>query len=181
MFFYFFFNQGDLKERTIQNLSDYVNKDPRLPMFLARIRQSGAKVFLLTNSDYWFTNMIMTYLFDYPHGASVSFNFLVRVLSFVDRICLSFLQANEPHRDWQTYFDIVVVDARKPLFFSEGTILRQVDTKTGALKMGTHIGPLLKGQVYSGGMFSKSTHRRNKSNNLKPGQNPGGLWPPSHE
>ncbi|XP_060859021.1 cytosolic purine 5'-nucleotidase isoform X2 [Metopolophium dirhodum] len=120
---------GDLKERTIQNLSDYVNKDARLPMFLARIRQSGAKVFLLTNSDYWFTNMIMTYLFDYPHGASPS----------------------EPHRDWQSYFDIVVVDARKPLFFSEGTILRQVDTKTGALKMGTHIGPLLKGQVYSGG------------------------------
>lgn len=120
---------GDLKERTIQNLSDYVNKDPRLPMFLARIRQSGAKVFLLTNSDYWFTNMIMTYLFDYSYGASPT----------------------EPHRDWQTYFDIVVVDAKKPLFFSEGTILRQVDTKTGALKMGTHIGPLLKGQVYSGG------------------------------
>lgn len=62
-------------------------------------------------------------------------------------------QPSEPHRDWQTYFDIVVVDARKPLFFSEGTILRQVDTKTGALKMGTHIGPLLKGQVYSGGMY----------------------------
>ncbi|XP_050530900.1 cytosolic purine 5'-nucleotidase isoform X2 [Daktulosphaira vitifoliae] len=120
---------GDLKARTIQNLSDYVNKDPRLPMILDRIRQSGAKVFLLTNSDYWFTNKIMTYLFDYPHGASPT----------------------EPHRDWQTYFDIIVVDARKPLFFSEGTILRQVDTKTGALKMGTHIGPLLKGQVYSGG------------------------------
>ncbi|VVC33953.1 Hypothetical protein CINCED_3A008224 [Cinara cedri] len=120
---------GDLKERTIQNISDYVTKDPRLPMFLARIRDSGAKVFLLTNSDYRFTNMIMTYLFDYPHGASET----------------------EPHRDWQTYFDIVVVDARKPLFFSEGTILRRVDTKTGALKMGTHIGPLLKGQVYSGG------------------------------
>lgn len=68
----FVLTQGDLKERTIQNLSDYVNKDPRLPMFLARIRQSGAKVFLLTNSDYWFTNMIMTYLFDYPHGASVN-------------------------------------------------------------------------------------------------------------
>lgn len=62
-------------------------------------------------------------------------------------------QPSEPHRDWQTYFDIVVVDARKPLFFYEGTILRQVDTKTGALKMGTHIGPLLKGQVYSGGTF----------------------------
>lgn len=69
-----------MKERTIQNLSDYVNKDSRLPMFLARIRQSGAKVFLLTNSDYWFTNMIMTYLFDYPHGASVRRSFLVTLV-----------------------------------------------------------------------------------------------------
>ncbi|PSN50671.1 Cytosolic purine 5'-nucleotidase [Blattella germanica] len=92
-------------------------------------RESGAKVFLLTNSDYCFTDKIMTYLFDFPHGA----------------------RPEEPHRDWKTYFDTIVVDARKPLFFGEGTILRQVDTSTGALKIGTHMGPLQKGQVYSGG------------------------------
>ncbi|TMW40233.1 hypothetical protein DOY81_014687, partial [Sarcophaga bullata] len=121
--------QGDLKQRTVENLDYYVKKDPRLPMVLARIRESGAKVFLLTNSDYNFTNRIMTYIFDFPHGA----------------------KPDEPHRDWKTYFDVIVVDARKPLFFGEGTILRQVDTETGALKIGTHIGPLQPGQVYSGG------------------------------
>lgn len=98
-------------------------------MVLARIRESGAKVFLLTNSDYNFTNKIMKYIFDFPHGA----------------------KPEEPHRDWKTYFDVIVVDARKPLFFGEGTILRQVDTETGALKIGTHMGPLQPGQVYSGG------------------------------
>ncbi|XP_021939529.1 cytosolic purine 5'-nucleotidase isoform X2 [Zootermopsis nevadensis] len=121
--------QGDLKSRTIKNLDEYVKKDERLPMFLTRIRESGAKVFLLTNSDYCFTDKIMTYLFDFLHGA----------------------RADEPHRDWKTYFDTIVVDARKPLFFGEGTILRQVNTSTGALKIGTHMGPLQKGQVYSGG------------------------------
>ncbi|PNF14119.1 Cytosolic purine 5'-nucleotidase [Cryptotermes secundus] len=121
--------QGDLKSQTIKNLDEYVKKDERLPMFLTRIRESGAKVFLLTNSDYRFTDEIMTYLFDFPHGA----------------------RPDEPHRDWKTYFDTIVVDARKPLFFGEGTILRQVDTSTGALKIGTHMGPLQKGQVYSGG------------------------------
>ncbi|XP_037813839.1 cytosolic purine 5'-nucleotidase isoform X5 [Lucilia sericata] len=121
--------QGDLKKRTVENLDYYVKKDPRLPMVLARIRESGAKVFLLTNSDYNFTNKIMNYIFDFPHGA----------------------KPEEPHRDWKTYFDVIVVDARKPLFFGEGTILRQVDTETGALKIGTHIGPLQPGQVYSGG------------------------------
>jgi 5'-nucleotidase len=60
-------------------------------------------------------------------------------------------QPNEPQKDWKSFFDIIVVDARKPLFFGEGTILRQVDTTTGALKIGTHMGPLQSGQVYSGG------------------------------
>jgi hypothetical protein len=65
------FSQGDFKSRTIKNLDEYVKKDERLPMFLTRIRESGAKVFLLTNSDYCFTDKIMTYLFDFPHGARV--------------------------------------------------------------------------------------------------------------
>ena len=54
-------------------------------------------------------------------------------------------------RSWRSYFDYIVVDARKPLFFAEGTILRQVDEATGALKIGHHMGPLQSGKVYSGG------------------------------
>lgn len=121
--------QGDLKSRTIKNLDEYVKKDERLPMVLSRIRESGAKVFLLTNSDYCFTDRIMTHLFDFPFGG----------------------KPDEAHRDWKTYFDVIVVDARKPLFFGEGTILRQVDNVTGALRVGTHMGPLQQGMVYSGG------------------------------
>ena len=37
-------------------------------------------------------------------------------------------QPGTPHRPWQSYFDLILVDARKPLFFGEGTVLRQVDT-----------------------------------------------------
>ncbi|XP_036318318.1 cytosolic purine 5'-nucleotidase isoform X1 [Rhagoletis pomonella] len=121
--------KGNLKQKTIENLDYYVKKDPRLPMVLSRIRESGAKVFLLTNSDYKYTNIIMSYLFDFEHGA----------------------RPDEPHRNWKTYFDVIVVDAAKPLFFGEGTILRQVDTQTGALRIGTHMGPLQPGKVYSGG------------------------------
>ncbi|ENN78532.1 hypothetical protein YQE_04997, partial [Dendroctonus ponderosae] len=128
--------RGELKQRTIENLEKFVKKDERLPTFLARLRESGAKTFLLTNSDYNFTDKIMNYLFDFPHGA----------------------KPDEPHRNWKTYFDIVVVNACKPLFFAEGTILRQVDTSTGALRLGIHTGPFQKDHVYSGGscdVFSK--------------------------
>lgn len=36
-------------------------------------------------------------------------------------------QPSTPKKPWRSYFDLVVVDTRKPLFFGEGTVLRQVD------------------------------------------------------
>lgn len=62
-----------MKQHTVENLEEFVHKDERLPMLLSRIRESGAKIFLLTNSDYKFTNRIMSYLFDFPHGAKVTY------------------------------------------------------------------------------------------------------------
>jgi 5'-nucleotidase len=135
---------GELKSQTVENLDFYVKKDPKLPLVLDRIRQSGACCFLLTNSDYKYTDTIMTYLFDFPHGP----------------------RKEDPHRDWKSYFNIIVVDAKKPLFFGEGTILRQVDNKTGALKVGTYLGKeLIEGQVYSGGscdVFTKMIGAKGK-------------------
>uniref|UniRef100_A0A674M9L7 Cytosolic purine 5'-nucleotidase n=1 Tax=Takifugu rubripes TaxID=31033 RepID=A0A674M9L7_TAKRU len=115
--------KGSLKEKTVENLEKYVVKDPKLPLLLSRMKEV-AKVFLATNSDYKYTEKIMTYLFDFP---------------------------GMPHRPWQSYFDLILVDARKPVFFAEGTVLRQVDTTTGRLKIGTYTGPLQHGIVYSGG------------------------------
>lgn len=117
---------GPLKEETMKNVEQYVKKDSRLPILLDRMRSNGAKVFLATNSDYVYTNTIMNYLMDFG-------------------------EEMEEKRDWVTYFDYIVVDARKPLFFGAGTILRQVDRETGALKLGTHTGEIQKGHIYSGG------------------------------
>jgi 5'-nucleotidase len=54
---------------------------------------------------------------------------------------------------WRDFFDFTVVDARKPLWFAEGTVFREVNTDTGALKIGIPIGPLRTGAVYSGGLL----------------------------
>ncbi|KAK7930280.1 hypothetical protein WMY93_006675 [Mugilogobius chulae] len=120
--------KGTLKEKTVENLEKYVVKDGKLPLLLSRMNEV-AKVFLATNSDYKYTDKIMTYLFDFPHGS----------------------KPGTAHRPWKSYFDLILVDARKPLFFGEGTVLRQVDTTTGRLKIGTYTGPLQHGIVYSGG------------------------------
>ena len=31
-------------------------------------------------------------------------------------------------RNWRTYFDYILVDAQKPLFFAEGTSLKEINT-----------------------------------------------------
>ena len=36
--------------------------------------------------------------------------------------------------NWQAYFDYTFVDAKKPLFFGEGTVMRQVNKTTGQLR-----------------------------------------------
>ncbi|ESO93021.1 hypothetical protein LOTGIDRAFT_162045 [Lottia gigantea] len=117
---------GALKNETTKNLEKYVQRDERLPLLLDRIRHHGGKTLLITNSDYEYTNKIMAYLVDFP-------------------------SADGTKREWSTYFDYIVVDAKKPLFFTDGTILRQVDRSTGTLRIGHHCGPLEPGQVYSGG------------------------------
>ncbi|KAM9735305.1 5'-nucleotidase, cytosolic II, like 1 [Menidia menidia] len=117
---------GILKDRTIKNLEKYVIRDPNIPVLLTRIKEV-AKVFLATNSDYTYTEAIMTYLLE------------------------SQTKPGLPKISWRTYFDLVVVDTRKPLFFADGTVLRQVDTNTGKLRIGTYTGDLQHGTVYSGG------------------------------
>ncbi|NWX76900.1 5NTC nucleotidase, partial [Alca torda] len=101
---------------------------PRVPLLLSRMKEVG-KVFLATNSDYDYTDAIMSYLFDFSDGD----------------------KAETPQRPWRSYFDLIVVDTRKPLFFAEGTVLRQVNTDTGKLRIGTYTGPLQHCAVYSGG------------------------------
>nr|XP_014350959.1 PREDICTED: cytosolic purine 5'-nucleotidase-like isoform X1 [Latimeria chalumnae] len=124
----FVHDSGCLKEKTLKNLEKYVIKDSRLLLLLSRMKEV-AKLFLATNSDYSYTDAIMSYLFEFPHGPKLGTS----------------------QRPWHSYFDLIVVDTRKPLFFGEGTVLRQVDTKTGKLRIGTYTGPLQHGTVYSGG------------------------------
>ena len=42
-------------------------------------------------------------------------------------LVISCLQPGTPHRPWNSYFDVVLVEAKKPLFFGDGTVLREVD------------------------------------------------------
>ena len=70
-------------------------------------------------------------------------------------------------RPWRSYFSYTVVDGRKPAFFGEGTVLRQVDVNTGKLKIGRHTGELREDSVYSGGKTKNNSTQKNHKKNHK--------------
>ena len=51
-----------LKTTCLASPQKYIKRDERLPALLKKLLKNEKKTFLLTNSDWWFTNKIMTFL-----------------------------------------------------------------------------------------------------------------------
>ena len=92
---------GTLKSVVLKNLSRYVERDPDMPHTLERFIYSGKKLFLATNSDWAYTDAVMSYLLD---------------------------SALEPFSKWHEYFEHIVVEADKPEFFTARNPLVHEDT-----------------------------------------------------
>ncbi|KAM8919594.1 cytosolic purine 5'-nucleotidase-like [Pelodytes ibericus] len=123
-------DSGCLKEKTLKDLKKYVVKDVNTPVAVTSTI-TPTQMYVHHYSDYTYTDAIMSYLFDVECDA---------------------YKSNDPSQKlWRSYFDLIVVDTRKPLFFAEGTVLRQVNTDNGKLRIGTYTGPHQHCAVYSGG------------------------------
>jgi 5'-nucleotidase len=51
----------------VSDIAKYIHKNENMPILLDRLRKGGKKLFLLTNSEFNYTNSVMTYLL---HGAN---------------------------------------------------------------------------------------------------------------
>ena len=91
---------GTILETVAAEYPRYVMKDHDLAPTLHKLRSSGKKLFLLTNSRWAYTDRMMTYLLDGEMG-------------------------EYPH--WRNYFDVVVAAATKPAFFEERRPLMERD------------------------------------------------------
>ena len=83
---------GSLKTRIGREPELFLARDPQLGAALARLLLGGKRLFLLTNSEWSFTNAVCSHLFDD-------------------------LLPGMP--TWRDYFDLVVVSAAKPGFFRD--------------------------------------------------------------
>jgi 5'-nucleotidase len=116
-------NLGELKAHITADPDRFVELDPEVPLTLLDQKEAGKRLLLVTNSDWGYTRSIMSYAFD---------RFLPRGLK------------------WRGLFDLVIVEARKPDFFSgRQAVYKLADEERGLLA--PHRGALEGGGAYVGG------------------------------
>jgi len=114
---------GLLKAEIVNDPDRFVDRDPEIVPTLLDQRKAGKKLALITNSDWAYTSKMMNYSFD--------------------DFCPGDLT-------WRDLFDVVIVSANKPRFFSAtDPIYRVVDEDESLLL--PHAGRLEPGHVYFGG------------------------------
>jgi HAD superfamily 5'-nucleotidase-like hydrolase len=112
-----------LKADIVADPDRFVDLDPHLVPSLLDQRAAGKQLLLITNSDWAYTRRMMGYA--------------------IDRFC-------PDGSTWRDLFDIVIVSANKPGFFSKtDPIYRVVDEDQSLLR--PHHGLLESGAVYFGG------------------------------
>lgn len=83
---------GEMKAEILSHRDYFIHQDPQLALALDRLKRSGKKLFILTNSEWTFTDGVLSHLLD---------------------------GQDEARPRWTDYFDLIVVSARKPGFFTE--------------------------------------------------------------
>ena len=114
--------EGKLKAEMAAEPERYVVLDPEAALTLLDQRAAGKKLVLITNSEWSFTRRMMAYAFDpfLPGGMT-----------------------------WRQLFDLVIVSARKPDFFTAHAPFYEIVTNEGLLR--PLVGPLKHGAAYVGG------------------------------
>lgn len=112
---------GSLKNVVAKNLDRFIIKDPDVVAGLERYKRHGKKVFILTNSDYFYSRVLLDYAIN------------------------PFLKE---HKNWEELFEFVITSAQKPRFFIDNSRFLRVSPVDGTM---TNVeGPLTKG-IYQGG------------------------------
>lgn len=116
---------GSLKNEVARNLDKYIIKDPDVVRGLERFKKHDKKFFIVTNSDFAYSKLLLDYALN------------------------PFLK---DHKSWTELFEYVVTLAQKPRFFWDTLRFLKVDPKDGSM---TNYDEPLKPGIYQGGGAAK--------------------------
>jgi 5'-nucleotidase len=113
---------GSIKTEVMSHPERFIQRDKNLADALIRLLESGKELFLLTNSLWDYTDVLMSYILN---------------------------GVNSDFPQWRDYFSYIIVGAGKPTFFTGTQPFYEVVTDSNLLRL--HEGELLNGSVYHGG------------------------------
>lgn len=119
---------GSLKLEVQRNLDQYIIKDESVVRGLEKYKKHGKKIFVLTNSDFHYTKLLLDYAIN------------------------PFLKE---HESWLDLFEFVITFAQKPKFFYENLRFLRVDPSNGTM---TNVDEKLTPGVYQGGNAKQFTN-----------------------
>ncbi|HEX7553743.1 MAG TPA: HAD-IG family 5'-nucleotidase, partial [Geothrix sp.] len=114
--------EGHLKAAIAAAPDRYVVQDPEAALALLDQKAAGKRLLLITNSEWSFTSKMMAHAYDRHLPGDMT---------------------------WRQLFDVVIVTARKPTFFTERGPFFEVVDDAGLLR--PLVGPLQVGGTYLGG------------------------------
>jgi HAD superfamily 5'-nucleotidase-like hydrolase len=114
--------EGHLKAAIAAAPDRYVVQDPEAALALLDQKAAGKRLLLITNSEWSFTSKMMAHAYDRHLPGDMT---------------------------WRQLFDVVIVAARKPAFFTERGPFFEVVDEAGLLR--PLVGPLRVGGIYLGG------------------------------
>lgn len=112
---------GSLKDRVKEDLKKFIIKDEALVHGLERFKKHGKKLFVVTNSDFNYSKLLL------------------------DHCITPFLKE---HKDWQELFEYTITLAAKPSFFVTHHRFLKIDPKTGLM---SNMEKKLEPGIYQGG------------------------------
>jgi HAD superfamily 5'-nucleotidase-like hydrolase len=112
---------GSIKNAVKEDLDKFIIKDPSAVEGLEKFKKHGKKIFIVTNSEFFYTKLLLDYAVN------------------------PFLKA---HKSWEDLFEFVITFAQKPRFFYDQLPLLKVNTENGTM---TNFDEPLKPGVYQGG------------------------------
>lgn len=113
---------GSIKDLVRQDPGKYIERDPDLARALHQLRSAGKRLFVLTNSLFDYTDVVMSYLLDH---------------------------ALPSYPDWTAYFDWMVVGSAKPTFFTDNPPFQELDRQ--GTPIGPRKPTVQRGKIYHGG------------------------------
>ncbi len=119
---------GSLKNFVRDNLDQFIIKEPDVVRGLEKFKKHGKKIFILTNSEFFYSKLLLDYAIN------------------------PFLK---DHKTWNELFEFVITFAQKPKFFYENSRYMKIHPDSGLME--NVEGKLVPGGVYQGGGARKFT------------------------